>query len=204
MLTGLLDDAGPTGARAPELYPDVLPAMVGLAELGTLNLIDYAPMPEGHEHVLPPFTTRVDGPAAPSDLVPELHDTEAALDRIATFERIDAAIAAQGEAPDDVVLVSNTVAQFAQAAERGWLTVWLNRDRVANLSDTAPSVEIHSLLDLPEALDAIADARIIIAEFAAAEMADPANDSSVVELAPGVATAMLTAAPSTRTPSQPH
>ena len=63
----------------------------------------------------------------------------------------------------DVVLISNTVGPFAKAAERGWLTVWLNRDRVANLSETMPSAEIHSLLDLPEALDAIDEARAIIA-----------------------------------------
>lgn len=41
--------------------------------------------------------------------------------------------------------------------------MWLNRDRVANLSETMPSAEIHSLLDLPEALDAIDEARAIIA-----------------------------------------
>lgn len=165
MLTGLLDEPSHVddATRAPELFPDVLPAMVDLAERGSVNLIDYAPMPAGHEHVLPPFAAHVDAPGAPSDLLPELHDTEADLNWLATFERIDAAIAESGSAPDDVVLISNTVGPFAKAAERGWLTVWLNRDRVANLSETMPSAEIHSLLDLPEALDAIDEARAIIA-----------------------------------------
>ena len=165
MLTGLLDEPSHVDdvTRAPELFPDVLPAMVDLAERGSVNLINYAPMPAGHEHVLPPFAAHVDAPGAPSDLPPELHDTEADLNWLATFERIDAVIAESGSAPDDVVLISNTVGPFAKAAERGWLTVWLNRDRVANLSESMPSAEIHSLLDLPEALDAIDEARAIIA-----------------------------------------
>lgn len=165
MLTGLLDEPAHAGGatRAPALFPDVLPAMVDLTERGSVNLIDYAPMPAGHDDVLPPFAARVDAPGAPSDLLPELHDTEADLDWLATFERIDAVIAESGRTPDDIVLISNTVGPFAKAAERGWLTVWLNRDRVANLSETMPSAEIHSLLDLPEALDAIDEARAILA-----------------------------------------
>lgn len=164
-LTGLLaPETRPDGAaRAPELFSDVLPSMVGLAEHGTLNLIDYAPMPEGYEHVLPPFTARVDGPQAPSDFVPELHDTESALDWIETFDRIQTVIAEAAGEVDDVILISNTVAAFDAAAERGWLTVWLNRDRVANLSDITPTVEVHSLLDLPEALAAINEARATVA-----------------------------------------
>ena len=78
MLTGLLDEPSHVddATRAPELFPDVLPAMVDLAERGSVNLIHYAPMPAGHEHVLPPFAAHVDAPGAPSDLPPELHDTD--------------------------------------------------------------------------------------------------------------------------------
>ena len=63
------------------------------------------------------------------------------------------------------MLISNNVAAFDLAAERGWLTVWLNRDRVANLSDVMPSAEIHSLLDLPEVLEAIEEARAAVADL---------------------------------------
>ncbi|GAA1575850.1 MULTISPECIES: hypothetical protein [Dermacoccus] len=169
MLTGLLEQGARAGGRSderePELFADVLPTMVGLSETGTVNLIDYAPMPEGHECLLPPFKARVDGPHAPSNAAPELHTTENHLNWIETLDRIESVVAETGKPVDHIVLISNNVAAFDLAAERGWLTVWLNRDRVANLSDVMPSAEIHSLLDLPEVLEAIEEARAAVADL---------------------------------------
>lgn len=164
MLTGLLEQGARAGGRSderePELFADVLPTMVGLSETGTVNLIDYAPMPEGHECLLPPFKARVDGPHAPSNAAPELHTTENHLNWIETLDRIQGVVEAAGGV-DDVVLISENLGAFELAAERGWTTVWLNRDRVAKLSDVMPTAEIHSLLDLPEALEAVDEARAV-------------------------------------------
>ena len=84
---------------------------------------------------------------------------------IETLDRIESVVAETGKPVDHIVLISNNVAAFDLAAERGWLTVWLNRDRVANLSDVMPSAEIHSLLDLPEVLEAIEEARAAVADL---------------------------------------
>lgn len=163
-LTGLLEPEargeGSGGDAQPELYPDVLPTMVGLMEHGTINLIEYAAMPQGYDSLLPPFTAGVPGPDAPTDVAPELHDTESHLNWIETLDRIQGVVEAAGGV-DDVVLISENLGAFELAAERGWTTVWLNRDRVAKLSDVMPTAEIHSLLDLPEALEAVDEARAV-------------------------------------------
>lgn len=135
--------------------------MVGLMEHGTINLIEYAPMPQEHANLLPPFTARVDGPDAPSDVVPELHDTESHLNWIETLDRIQSISDASDGGADDIILVSENLGAFELAADRGWTTVWLNRDRVAKLADVMPTAEIHSLLDLPEVLEAIDEARAV-------------------------------------------
>lgn len=169
MLTGLLgsealgDATEPT--TQPDLYQDVLPTMVGLTEYGTINLIEYAPMPEGFEGLLPPFTARVAGPDAPTDVAPELHDTASHLNWIEVFDRVQGVITESAEPVDDVILISENIGSFDVAAERGWITVWLNRDRVAKLSDVTPTAEIHSLLDLPEVLEAIDEGRAAVAEI---------------------------------------
>lgn len=166
MLTGLLEPAKPLGdpARETELFSDVLPTFVDLTDIGPVNLIEYAPMPDGHEDLLPPFQARVEGPPAPSDVVaPELHATASTLHWVEVCDRI----AEHAKDADDVLIVSNSAGPFAEAAERGWMTVWLNRDRVANLSEVVPTVEIHSLLDLPEALETLDEARAALASSTA-------------------------------------
>lgn len=164
-LSDLLDPEGqasePTGTS---LYNDVLPTFVALNDAGTVNLISYAPMPEGLDELLPPTHQQIAGPKAPSALLPELQATESQLNWIEILDHIEQA---SGEV-DDIVFVSNTTGAFEKASERGWITVWLNRDRVANLSETLATAEIHTLLDLPEVLAAIDEARAAIDEAAAA------------------------------------
>lgn len=59
----------------------------------------------------------------------------------------------------NVVFVSESHEHFAYAAQRGWLTVLLNRTRGANLGEILPDAEIHSLLDLPDVLESMWEAR---------------------------------------------
>ena len=151
MLTELLNSApAPQGgvntaissaassSRVPTLYPDVLPTLMSLAHFGTANLVQYVPMPEGFDDVLPPVERRA-----------------ASIDEIT------------GE---DVVLVSTTLDNFPAATARGWLTIWLNRDRVSNLTSVLPDAEVQSLLDLPDALESMLEARAAARAF----IADPA------------------------------
>lgn len=60
---------------------------------------------------------------------------------------------------DNVVLVGNTMEHFREAQAKGWLTVWVNRDRSANTTDILPDAEIHSLLDLPDVVESMEEAR---------------------------------------------
>lgn len=60
---------------------------------------------------------------------------------------------------DDVVLVGKTLEHFPEATAKGWLTVWLNRDRSANLTGVLPDAEIHSMLDLPDVVESMVEAR---------------------------------------------
>lgn len=162
MLSGLVEPlaTGETsGERTAELFADVLPAFFALKELGDVNLIEYASTPAGTEGLLPPFTHTVPGPEAPSDLMPSLHVAESQMNWIPVAEQVSA----HSADAEDIVVVSNTLSPFELAAEKGWITIWLNRDRVANLTGIVPDAEIHTLLDLPEALETYLDARALTA-----------------------------------------
>ena len=114
------------------LYPDVLPTFMALSHVGSANLVQLLPMPDGHEELLPPFAAQVH-----------------------SIEQIDR----DGLAGDDIVLVASTMENFALAQSKGWLTVWLNRDRSANMTGVLPDAEIHSLLDLPDVVESMQEAR---------------------------------------------
>lgn len=157
MLSGLESELnGGRGGdlRKAEVFADVAPSLLTLIEHYSINLIEYSELPEGAGELLPPFENIVRGPATPADIEPSLHTVESRLNWIDTLETIEG-LTSDGS---DVILVSDTLAGFELAADRGWMTVWLNRDRMANLSDVLPHVEIHTLLDLPDAIETMQDA----------------------------------------------
>lgn len=127
LLVGSTDSTASATHRQATVFADVLPTLVSLGRVGTTGLVQRLPMPQGCEHLLPPFA----------------HYADSVAD-----------IAGAG-----VVLVSESMEHAELAAQRGWLTVWLNRARGANLSEYLPDVEIHSLLDLPDVLQTMGEAR---------------------------------------------